>query len=233
MAAETCFAPSCNKPGTLLCTGCTTPASRYCSQECQKREWKTHKKICAAAQKFNCFLIRALVAPSVTDKPKIADHMEPFNFAVFGNARDKINELRRRLGWKDVGEVGKFYDYRGSDILYYYVYGTLDKNRSSFPKNEVVSRCTGWKGLYGDVAVIRSGPTGYNDYSETFTKAELVKALQFYEKESWYDVFAQREAARGLRHLREKPEDWKHNSNTGRTPSSDPTHFISTVNYSE
>lgn len=34
----------CSKPGTLRCGACKT--IRYCSAECQKKDWKTHKQVC-------------------------------------------------------------------------------------------------------------------------------------------------------------------------------------------
>jgi hypothetical protein len=50
--------------------------------------------------------------------------------------------------------------------------------------------------VYGDVAVIRSGPADSNNYPEKFTKAELIKDLEFYRTEDTCDVFQQREKSR-------------------------------------
>src|SRR5262245_53631628 len=120
MPTESCSVSFCIKPGTLRCTGCTTPQSRYCSKECQKRDWKTHKFSCASAQKSNCFLIRASASFLGTNEPTFADYIEPFNLQAFGNENDERAELRKRLGWAEVEEAGKFYDHKGADTWYYY-----------------------------------------------------------------------------------------------------------------
>ena len=41
-----CSCPGCTQCGVLLCSRCKTV--RYCSSECQKSHWKTHKKLCCA-----------------------------------------------------------------------------------------------------------------------------------------------------------------------------------------
>jgi len=40
----TCAAPGCSKTGVYMCSGCGKIA--YCSQECQKRHWPSHKAEC-------------------------------------------------------------------------------------------------------------------------------------------------------------------------------------------
>jgi hypothetical protein len=110
-------------------------------------------------------------------------------------------ELKRRLGWTAIDEVGKFYDQKGSDTWYYYVYGPSHSSRANTSaKNEAASLCCG-RTVYGDVAVIRSGPADSNNYPEKFTKVELIKTLEFYRMEDTRDVFQQREKSRVSRKL--------------------------------
>src|SRR5436305_8381639 len=125
-STKTCSASSCTNTGTLVCTGCATPASRYCSKECQKRDWKIHKVRCASAQKSNCYLIRATSSSSnsTTDPLDFAAYIDSFPLNDYGTEVGERAELKRRLGWAATDEVGKFYDQKGSDTWYYYVYGS-------------------------------------------------------------------------------------------------------------
>jgi hypothetical protein len=105
-------------------------------------------------------------------------------------------EIKRKLSWTAVDEVGKFYDQKGSDTWYYYVYGSRQSSgANTSAKNEAASLCCG-RTVYGDVAVIRSGPADSNNYPEKFTKAELIKDLEFYQTENTRVVFQQREKSR-------------------------------------
>lgn len=198
MSTERCSVSLCTKPGKLLCTGCTRPQSRYCSKECQKRDWKSHKLSCAGAQKCNCFLIRASASPSGPDEPTLADYIEPFNLETYGNETDESAELKEKLGWEVVAQVGKFYSHDGADTWYYFAYGPHISLASSSPKNEVASLCTG-KIIVGDVAVIRSGPVDSNDYPTSFSKTELVKTAEFYRTAKPRVVFVEREWRRARR----------------------------------
>jgi hypothetical protein len=194
MAAEDCSAPSCPKPGTLACTACTAPQARYCSKECQKQDWKAHKLVCHGSKKHNCFLIRA---SNTGDEPPIADLIEPFDLEAFGSEMAETKELKRRLGWKSVANVSKFYDHKGSDGWYYFAYGPDD---NSLPLNEIASKCAGKK-IHGDIAVIRSGPADSNEDEEPFAKIELVRTVKFYytTNESPALIFTRREQSRTMR----------------------------------
>ena len=113
-----CSTSSCSNAGTLVCTGCTTSASRYCSKECQKRDWKTHKVHCASAQKSNCYIIRATSSSSpnsTADSFDFAAYVESFPLNDYGTEMGERAELKRRLTWTAIDEVGKFYDQKGSD----------------------------------------------------------------------------------------------------------------------
>lgn len=109
----------------------------------------------------------------------------------------EIAELKRRLGWKVVDNVGKFYDRKGSDTWYYYVYGPRPSTlANASAKNNIASICCGLT-VYGDVAVIRSAPVDtMNNYPMQFTKAVLTKDLEFYRTEDTYVVFQEREKSR-------------------------------------
>lgn len=196
MSTDCCSVSSCGKPGKLLCSGCASPPSRYCSKGCQERDWKAHKLVCAGAQKYNCFLIRA--SSTSTKELKSADCIEPFGLQAYGNEGGERSELKRRLGWGDVKEIGKFYDHRGADTWYYYVYGSSDSQGNSSAENEIASLCIG-DTIYGDVAVVRSGPVDSNSYSTIFSKAELVGTAEFYKTACPVKVFQDREKKRAMR----------------------------------
>ena len=142
-------------------------------------------------QKYNCFLIRAKPHSSTPPLQDIASQVEPFNLNSFGNEMGEMRELKTRLGWKNAQEVGKFYDHKGTDSWYYYVYG---EEGSSQPKNEAASLVC-YKKMKGDIAVIRSGPAG-TDTPEYFTQRELSEAVEFYKTHDRLKVFHEREKSR-------------------------------------
>jgi hypothetical protein len=119
----------------------------------------------------------------------------------YGTERGERAELKSRLGWSSVDEIGKFYDHKGSDAWYYYVYGPGQSSSANASSTNQVATLSCGRTVYGTVAVVRSGPTGSNSYPEEFTKAELVKALEFYRTEDTSHVFAQREKSRFSRKL--------------------------------
>jgi hypothetical protein len=114
----------------------------------------------------------------------------------YGSEMREIAELKTRLGWKVVDNVGKFYDQKGSDTWYYYVYGPRPSTlANASAKNNIASICCGWT-AYGDVAVIRSAPLDMMNYPKQFTKAVLTKDLEFYRTEDTHVVFQEREKSR-------------------------------------
>ncbi|KAL9583693.1 MAG: hypothetical protein Q9212_002559 [Teloschistes hypoglaucus] len=108
-------------------------------------------------------------------------------------------ELKTRLEWSSVYEAGKFYDRQSTDRWYYYVYGQPKGKSEGKKKNEALSKSCGCD-VYGDAAVIRSGPGG-ESIPENFTSVILAKALAFYETESSSAVFAERERSRMSRKM--------------------------------
>ncbi|KAI4277499.1 MAG: hypothetical protein LQ337_001717 [Flavoplaca oasis] len=189
--APNCPAFDCPNPGRIPCPKCKSVS--YCSTNCQKSNLPSHEQSCvAAASKHNCYLVRASPNTSTPTTTSVSDQIEPLHLEHYGNEAAEVKELRTRLQWSSVHEAAKFYDHAGTDSWYYYVYGHSDGG----PKNEAVSRAshTG-KDIHGDVAIIRSGPAGY-DTPETFTKTELANALEFYGTRSGRKIFNEREKNR-------------------------------------
>ncbi|CAD6594497.1 MAG: hypothetical protein ASARMPREDX12_009136 [Alectoria sarmentosa] len=202
--ADICFNASCSEPGTRKCGACKN--AKYCSQDCQRGHWNAHKATCKATSrsstpKANCYILRA--APRTANTPvldHIADQIEPFNLANLGDESAEKRQLEQHLGWRGAVEVGKFYDHRGSDAWYYYVYGDARafNTNSGLPANEAAGLVCHKRPVYGDLGVVRSGPVG-SEYAEEFSKTELVKAVEFYRKNDKDKVFAQREMSRSMR----------------------------------
>ena len=227
---DVCRGAGCPKPGTLKCSRCRL--TRYCSKECQKADWTTrHKYECSDPNKKptprpgndggdgkkNCFLIRA--APQVSEAAAVDPLIEPIHLSSYGMEAVEVAELRQKLGWKGgVGEVGKFYDHAGSDTWYYFCYGRF-KDRSSrlleggqkmivggetLLLNGLASMMCGTN-VYGDVAVIRSGPAGPDaePYAEEYLREDLIETAKWYleTKPSASAVFANREKSRYSRKM--------------------------------
>ena len=77
------------------------------------------------------------------------------------------------------------------------MYGLSSKQATGLPRNAIASAACG-KSIFGDVALVRSGPVGAN-VPETFSKAVLVKALEYYKTKDSNKVFAEREKNRASR----------------------------------
>ncbi|KAL8872300.1 MAG: hypothetical protein Q9174_002048 [Haloplaca sp. 1 TL-2023] len=178
------------------------------SATCQKAHWPTHKTSCAATAKHNCYLVRATPPPSSNIGPssseaQIASLIEPFQLKHYGDEHAEMTELKSRLGWSSVYEVAKFYDHKGTDTWYHFVYGDLDAKKQGKPKNEAISRASHHgKDVFGDVVVIRSGPgEGPNEAQQVFTKGWLEKSLEFNKTRDAKSVFAERERSRFQRKM--------------------------------
>jgi MYND finger len=199
-----CSKPSCSKPGTRKCSGCRS--AKYCSRNCQRSNWSAHKAACQAATQYitpksNCYILRAAPQnPNGSVLDNIADQIEPFNLSDLGNEVAEKRQLQEHLGWNGSTEVGKFYDHKGSDGWYYYVYGDARAFEigSGLPFNEVAGLICHKQKVYGDIGIVRSGPLG-SEYPEEFEKGELVKAVQFYKTNDKDKIFSQREMSRTMR----------------------------------
>ncbi|KAE8311845.1 hypothetical protein BDV41DRAFT_540861 [Aspergillus transmontanensis] len=146
-----CSFTSCQNAGTRRCTGCKVAA--YCSPACQKDGWKTHRKACTGAKKYNCFLIRAVPSDLTKGDLTEADYIEPMPLDSYGEWSPEMKELKKRTRWDGILEPGKFYSHRPVDRWHYHVYQQYEKTET--PRNPLVSRC--FKGdIHGDVAVVRS-----------------------------------------------------------------------------
>ncbi|KAL8981607.1 MAG: hypothetical protein Q9177_005517 [Variospora cf. flavescens] len=189
--ATTCAACSSFQKAKTRCSGCKEVT--YCSKACQTSHFPAHGNICPAFQKYNCFLLHADAQTSRPPLDEISGQLEPFHLQNYGTETAEIAELKRRLGWSGASEVGKFYDHTGSDTWYYFVYGQRGGKREGKARNEVANMVCGE--THGDVAIIRSGPAGF-DTPENFTKSALVNALVFYKTHSRDTVFAERERNR-------------------------------------
>ncbi|KAJ5115985.1 hypothetical protein N7456_000333 [Penicillium angulare] len=187
--APICAEPSCKKAATTSCDYCEPP-TQYCSDLCLKADYKRHKKGCNGAEKSNCFLIRAKASNGGTSD---TDHIERFSLESYGEWKAEMKELKERLSWAEANEGGKFYSHDKSvHRWYYYLYNFADKNKT---QNEIASRCTG-RTIYGDVAVVRSSPVGFNDYAKRFSRGELLRTLDFYRHNNPCSEFAERERTR-------------------------------------
>lgn len=146
----------------------------------------------------NCFIIRA-VPQSALHSPldNIAAQLEPFPLSNVGNEEAEKRQIASRLRFtRDrTVEVGKFYDHKGTHHWYYYVYGAGDAfTNTQLPRNEVGGLiCYGT--VYGDIAVVRSGPSDAQ-YETEIKLPALKAAIEFYKTHDRSEIFGQREMSR-------------------------------------
>ncbi|GAB1193807.1 hypothetical protein APSETT444_003037 [Aspergillus pseudonomiae] len=96
----------------------------------------------------------------------------------YGEWSAELKELKRRTKWGGILEPGKFYSHKPVDRWHYHVYQQYEKTET--PKNPIVSRCFNGD-IHGDIAVVRSSDVRVNDYSEEFSRTELVRTLECYK----------------------------------------------------
>ena len=193
MASEQCSKEGCDKPGVSKCSGCLNV--QYCSRECQKADWRNHKQTCVVSA--NCFIIRA--KPQSADQSpldNIKAQLEPLPLDNIGNEAAEKRQVAARLQYaRGATEVGKFYDHKGSDQWYYYVYGATDAfTNKRLPRNEVGSLIT-YDPVYGDIAVVKSGPASAK-YNVNIKLPDLAAAVEFHKTHDRAAVFQEREMSR-------------------------------------
>ncbi|KJK65925.1 hypothetical protein P875_00021969 [Aspergillus parasiticus SU-1] len=136
------------------------------------------KKACTGAKKYNCFLIRTVPSDPTEEDLTEADYIEPMPLDSYGEWSAELKELKKRTRWGGILEPGEFYSHRPVDRWHYHVYQQYEKTET--PRNPLVSRCF-IGDIHGDVAVVRSSEVSVNDYSEEFSRTELVRTLEFYK----------------------------------------------------
>ena len=204
----TCSYITCDKPGGLKCSGCQL--ARYCSKECQKKNFQTHKTKCIGVSKGNCFVIRATPTSAGSVLDNIPNQIQPLPLKNYGNEMAEKEELKQILGWKSATEVGKFYDQTGIDSWYYYVYGESGKNLNR-PKNEAADLVCyqQLRPICGDVAVVRSGPDEAT-YPEVFKRSDISEAVEFHKTHDRQKIFTEREHNRVIRKFGRSHHDMPH-----------------------
>lgn len=172
------------------------------------------KSLTNGSIRANCFLIKCSEGPPthMTLQAEKDRCIEPYHLASYGTEAAEIAELRRRRGWQStIGEVAKFYGHEDDDTWYYYVYGQdqTPERRAGLKLNFIAAVLTG-QTLYGDVAIVRSGPVGPDaePYDPEFTKQVLLRTFDWYLKITGPDakpqhwrIFCEREARRARRKM--------------------------------
>jgi MYND finger len=196
MTVKHCANEGCDKPGVSKCSGCLDVS--YCGRECQTSDWKTHKQTCPSMASANCFIVRA--APhSASQSPldNITAQLEHFPLKDIGNEVAEQRQLGAHLHYTGgrSREVGKFYDDKGTDQWYYYVYGAADAyTNKKLPRNEVGGLIC-YEPVYGDIAIVRSGPAD-GTYDAEIKSKDLKEAIEFHKTHDRRRIFAEREKSR-------------------------------------
>ena len=166
-------------------------------------------------QSANCFVVRATgLKPGPAE---VAGQLAPLDLKSYGSGEAKEQkEIRQRLGWTEhwgPPEAVYCYGHEGDDTWYYYVYGqaqdrlrkeSLEARSDDLPKgskwNGLASLLTdGVRDIYGDVALVRSGPASLS-FEESFRGSDLEKTVRWSMKgRNVRKVYLEREESRARR----------------------------------
>jgi hypothetical protein len=150
----------------------------------------------AKQEKANCIIIRAQGTNEecLTNVQSILPYLTPVILKKYGDEYKEKEELISKYGMpNDLCEIGKFYDHEGSKLWYYYVYGVLTE-KSGLHENVIASRLLD-KDIYGDIAIVRSGPTTSN-IDPWLSMDKLAQTIMFYETNDSKMIFDERERQR-------------------------------------
>jgi len=150
----------------------------------------------------NCIIIRAKETNEECLKniQSILPHFEPIILKKYGNEYTEKEELISKYNMpQDLCEIGKFYDHEGSHLWYYYVYGQLTRSKEvkelkNLKENVIASQLLN-RDIYGDIAIVRSGPTTSN-IDPWLSMDKLAQTVIFYETHDPKMVFGDRERKR-------------------------------------
>jgi hypothetical protein len=149
--------------------------------------------------KANCIIIRAKETNKqcLKNVQSILPHLEPIILQNYGNEYTEKEELISKYNMpQDLCEIGKFYDHEGSHLWYYYVYGQLTRSKEVKELNEnVIASQLLNRNIYGDIAIVRSGPTTSN-IDPWLSIDKLAQTVIFYETHDPKTIFGERERKR-------------------------------------
>jgi len=190
------------KAATLLCTRCH--CTRYCSKECQRKHWKSHKKQCCHDPLYN-MPDTSITVPTYREyTQEEAEHEHAGYILLPGQldglptddrdgycrlvvaADDKlVSEVRSagldkqigELGWTSVGTNPVMgYSYEDSIIFRLY-YDDNFMSRVDLPENKIANTLVQSKSHRGKFLVVKCSASEDNEKSIPFTKKEIVDVM--------------------------------------------------------
>ena len=181
-------------------SSCSYPFCSYFALHSQMESLKKDTISSSTKQdKVNCIIIRAkgTTEECLANIQSILPHFESIKLQRYGNETSEKEELISNHDMSDdLGEIGKFYDHEGTSLWYYYVYGksTRLKQVTGQNLNFIASRLLN-RSIYGDIALIRSGPTTSN-FEPWLSIDKLAQTVIYYETHDPKTIFGERERKR-------------------------------------